>query len=530
MQIRDRILACLAGALALVLLAAALAAWQINQINGLYRKILEQRVAAVNEAQKMLAAYEYMTLMMRTYLLTGDPEYKKEYEVQAAKLDANVTGLGRLVQGTQDRAAFEKLIDQFCSFRENYAEPIITIWAREDLNERQKKDLVAQITLQRKGTVRGLIKATEDFILLEERLLREEAGICGTRARQTALAVILGGTAAVLLGAGGAVFVARRITAPLLRLERDVVRIASGDLTLSELAPRGEDEIGRLAQSFNLMLAGLRETASLLRQQARDMEEARVELRSQAELLAEGLLQTAGRAEALGSAVERLRAFYRERVADGVGELTAVGTRTEQALQRLGETAVNSWQSATRAAERLHELDRCVAGITRVVEVINYIGVRVQALAQEGALRPAADQELKTLAEQVKTALGDVTGLATSLRLHTEELIANVRENIDGIEEQQRAVTEATETLQAVLDGVRDLALETSRTEALAQDISAPAEKVLDAAKNQAALLEKVVVTAERLRTMADRVHQIVGRFKLPGDGGNETPGGGAGG
>jgi len=57
-QIRDKILACFTGALLLVLVTAVLTAWQMDQVNKSYRRILNERVAAASEAQKMLAAYE----------------------------------------------------------------------------------------------------------------------------------------------------------------------------------------------------------------------------------------------------------------------------------------------------------------------------------------------------------------------------------------------------------------------------------------------------------------------------------------
>ncbi|KUK40675.1 MAG: Methyl-accepting chemotaxis sensory transducer [Clostridia bacterium 62_21] len=519
MQIRDKILACFAGALLLVLLTAALTAWQIDQVNKTYRDILEERVAATSEAQKMLAAYEYMTLMMRSYLLTGHSEYRKEYEVQAARLDAHVSALGRLVRGAEDRASFERLAAEFRNFRETYADPIIGVWSRPDLTADEKRELVSTITLERKGTVRGLIGATEDFIQLEEKLLRREADLGETRARRTALAVVLGGIAAVLAGTGGAVFVAGRIAAPLRRLEQDVVRIAAGDLTVPELVPRGQDEIGRLTRSFNLMLGRLRESVGVLRGHARNMDEARAELQRQAASLADGLMQTAGAAETLGNAVARLRAFYQEQVTDTVAKVNRAGADAEGARNRLGGLTETAWRSMTRVAEELHKLDECAERVTRIVEVMNFMAIRTENLSRELTSPAAAAREIDTLTEQVKGALGEVTSLAAAIRAHTEEVIGAVRENVGFFKELQGAVQDTGGALQTVVDEVQELAVETSRTGTLAEEIGRPAQKVLQAAKEQSALLEKVIVTAERLRAMAEEMRRVVTGFKLPEDG-----------
>ncbi|NVJ26198.1 HAMP domain-containing protein [Myxococcus sp. AM011] len=61
-----------------------------------------------------------------------------------------------------------------------------------------------------------------------------------------------------LFALAAAVFLARGLAAPLVELEAAAGRVRLGDLTV-EVPVRGTDEVGRVAQSFNEMVSGLRQ-------------------------------------------------------------------------------------------------------------------------------------------------------------------------------------------------------------------------------------------------------------------------------
>ncbi|MBI2570103.1 MAG: response regulator [Candidatus Schekmanbacteria bacterium] len=76
--------------------------------------------------------------------------------------------------------------------------------------------------------------------------------------RASLVAVVL--ESVLLLAAAGllALLLVRRVTRPVVRLTRDAVRIAGGELD-HEVGPAGRDEVGRLAAAFEAMRAALRE-------------------------------------------------------------------------------------------------------------------------------------------------------------------------------------------------------------------------------------------------------------------------------
>jgi two-component system sensor histidine kinase AtoS len=97
---------------------------------------------------------------------------------------------------------------------------------------------------------------------------RMEAQLAETRRELALLAV-----AVLVVGALAATLVARQIAGPVRRLAHGVTAIARGDLE-QRIEPVSRDEIGRLAEAFNEMVAQLR-------QQRADLHDAHGELRRQ---------------------------------------------------------------------------------------------------------------------------------------------------------------------------------------------------------------------------------------------------------
>jgi len=88
--------------------------------------------------------------------------------------------------------------------------------------------------------------------------------------RQIMWAIILIGASAALLGAWLAWLVSRTMSRPLRSLERAMVRLRAGDFSARERA-RSTDEIGALAEGFNLMAQRLRESYQALEARNREL-------------------------------------------------------------------------------------------------------------------------------------------------------------------------------------------------------------------------------------------------------------------
>jgi len=138
-----------------------------------------------------------------------------------------------------------------------------------DLDENQLNKFVARLLEGKPGvtTVAGWDQAGEKQWLFHAPIpstawtfvarTPDRIARASTRQRLLIAAVSLGGTLALIVGC--IAFMAGRITRPLTALTKKVGEIASGNLDARVDGIKTGDELGQLAESFNIMAARLRE-------------------------------------------------------------------------------------------------------------------------------------------------------------------------------------------------------------------------------------------------------------------------------
>lgn len=148
------------------------------------------------------------------------------------------------------------------------ASTVLAFDSKDDISAAQAQDILAlqdgdslilpfQINDNPYGEIVGVWEARngEDLGLIGSALPQNFLVQASNWTRlQIFLLITLGFVLVILAG----VYIANRITRPLLRIVRAATEVAHGNLEV-KVDPRGDDEVAVLAQSFNGMLTGLRE-------------------------------------------------------------------------------------------------------------------------------------------------------------------------------------------------------------------------------------------------------------------------------
>ncbi len=310
------------------------------------------------------------------------------------------------------------------------------------------------------------------------------------------LLVILG-VAGVLLSVGAVYRIAKAIVRPVNTLVDAAAAVAGGDLE-HRIDVDQRDEIGRLAEAFRKMVAGLKGMIETANQKTAEAEEqsARAvramaeaeEARARADLArSEGLLQAAQRLEVvverLASATEEMSSQSEEllRGSDEQSErIQTTATAMEEMNSTVLEIARNAGEAAkagkaaqegakegaavvSRARETMHstinevdllkgnmrELDNQAQGIGAIIGVINDIADQTNLLALNAAIEAArageagrgfavVADEVRKLAEKTMTATKEVSGSIGAI-----QKVAGA--NIAAMEEVFKRISEAGE-------------------------------------------------------------------------------------
>lgn len=168
----------------------------------------------------------------------------KEFLALATSMDKSIAYVaitdsrGRLISGKMNSRWF--LIEGFSSDETSILESIIKM---KDLPKSLKP---VKIELDRNGSYAGDVRMAFSLVPL-----KKEVAV----AKNVNLVI---GIAFLIIGISGSVYISKRLTSNLDRVVSSMKMVEEGNLDL-KVAVKSKDEIGDMANTFNLMLEGLRE-------------------------------------------------------------------------------------------------------------------------------------------------------------------------------------------------------------------------------------------------------------------------------
>jgi methyl-accepting chemotaxis protein len=368
--------------------------------------------------------------------------------------------------------------------------------------------------------------------------------------------------------------ITRRIVGPLRELEGVARRVAAGEIDL-HVQVQGEDEVGQLARTFELMLGNIRSSMRELEQQREDLHCSVEMLLERMERFAAGDLTVTAVSADEGSigrlcrgfsgAVDHLRQLMGSLVAEGeeleaasgqlsgiAGELLGAADRGSQhatglagsartvddniqsvagateemsasireIAQHSGEAAGVATQAVARAntaAEAVRRLGSSINEIGEVVQVISAIAEQTNLLALNATIEAARAGEA---GKGFAVVAGEVKELATETAAATERIAARIAaiqgdggRAVQAIDEITGVIARINEIQTSIASAVEEQAATTSE---IGQSLSVAAGGSSEIASGAAALLQSAEATrqgAVDTRRSADGLADLAGQL-----------------
>lgn len=329
-----------------------------------------------------------------------------------------------------------------------------------------------------------------------------------------------------------------QVSRPLHRLIAQTEKIAAGDLTVV-VTESSKDEVGRLAVSFNDMVASLRNTLDHLSQATAAVASASSQISSSTEQMAAGAQEQMSQAEEVAAAVEEMAKTILEN-SRNAGETASSVRRFREKAEEGGRVVSRTVQEmktiagvVDRSAATVKTLGKSSDQIGEIVKVIDDIADQTNLLALNATIEAAragehgygfavVADEVRKLAERTATATqeisrkiqqiqSDTTGAAASMEEGTKEVNAGIA-LADSAGESLKDVVEG---IQSVTDMIAHIASASEQQSSTSEQISKAVEGISTVTNQTATGTQQIARAAGDLNKLTENLTQLIGRFQL---------------
>lgn len=344
------------------------------------------------------------------------------------------------------------------------------------------------------------------------------------------------------------------ITRPINKAVAGLKDIAQGegDLTM-RLAVASKDEVGELAQWFNIfieklqkIIAQISENTQLVNGSAGDLSGVAADLSKNAEETSDRADNVATAAEEMSVNLNSVAAAMEQSttnttmVASAAEEMTATISQIAQNAEQAHTISAKAVQQAASTSSRMAELGKAAQAISKVTETITEISEQTNLLALNATIEAArageagkgfavVANEIKELAKQTAAATMDIKnqieGVQGTTRATVEEIdqISLIIDEINGIialmstavGEQSAATGEIAANISQASLGLSEVNENVSQSSVVAGTITQDIAGVNTAASEISTSSQQVKSSADQLRQLATELQGLVNSFKF---------------
>lgn len=366
------------------------------------------------------------------------------------------------------------------------------------------------------------------------------------------LTSIMTGAGALVAGILITILLIRAIAKPLNQLAAQSLKVAEGDYTVT-FSHAAKDAIGHLADALNSMVDRTKEMLGEINGATQALASSSTELSSVSSQMTQGSAQTAGMANTVSNAtgevsnsMNSVSAAMEEAsvnmntVAAAAEEMSATIHEIAQNSERARNTTANAVHKAQGASARVNELGAAAREISAVTASITAISSQTNLLALNATIEAArageagrgfavVANEIKELAQQTAKATEDIrekiNGIQSVTSLTVQEIaeistvIGEVNDIVStiaaAVEEQSVTTRDIAENVGQASSGITEINENVASSSAMTRAISTDIDKVRTASDEMTASSQTVQASASELSRLAERLRDLVARFKI---------------
>ncbi len=330
------------------------------------------------------------------------------------------------------------------------------------------------------------------------------------------------------------------VTAPLDDLRQGLADIARGEGDLTRRLPvKGQDEVGQAAKVFNEMMENFNQLIRQVRDAAAQVSSRVAALSDSADQVSQSSHLQNEKSNDAAAAVEQLVSS----ISSIAQSAEHVQHQSQESLARANEGSsnlktllgeMNIVESAVRnMATSVNDFVRNTESITQMTREVKDIAEQTNLLALNAAIEAArageqgrgfavVADEVRKLAEKSSRSASEIDAITANLSAQSVAVRRSIEEGIHHLESSQTAVASVSSIFDAtngsvteVGHGLDTIASATDQQRRFSSDVEGSIEAIAGMARDNTNAVEKTAGAAHDLKTLAEGLATLVGRFKV---------------
>lgn len=371
----------------------------------------------------------------------------------------------------------------------------------------------------------------------------------------------------LILGTTAVYYLIRKKLAPVQTLSHHSRKVAEGDLTVEKLNVSSNDEIGELAQNFNLMVDNLKNIIESVSKVSGHVANASHVLSANMQEVANtnnqvvaSMQEVAGGADAQAEKANNSTRIIEE-MSIGIQTVAVSAAQISESSTTATEEAEKGNDSTRKSVDQIRSISEVVnesasrvkllgersEKIEEIVDLITGIASQTNLLALNAAIEAArageagsgfavVAEEVRKLAEQSEGSARQIADLISQIQKDTVESVKLMDNAVEEVNSGLQIVSESERSFGSILSSIHQVAEEIQELSATFEEMAAGTEEVTDSVKqmetisissrdNTKAVAEVSVSQldtihqasdeAQLLRELSDELQETVNKFKI---------------
>ena len=507
-RIGARLFVAFGAVLALLLVVAVVAVWNLNTLSHTTRHMTQVTWAKADAASRLglIAALNARRTAEQVF---SDPQRRQQLRDEiVASREAFVVSIKRL-QELLFLDEGKALLAKIEQARGIYVQSQTKFYALLDAGDMEGATHELQtVTLVQ---LELISRYCQDLSDLQNRLAQEDGAQAVAAADWARWIVIATGLIAAALGMGLAWVITRSITRPLVQAVGVAQSVAQGQLG-NAMAIDRSDETGDLLQTLQAMDQSLVQIVTNVRQGSDAIATATTQI-------ATGNLDLSGRTEEQASALEQTTAAMHE-LSGTVAQNYESGKQASALAETAAQVAMRGGKVVAEVVDTMEAINTSSRKIADIIGIIDSIAFQTNILALNAAVEAARAGEqgrgFAVVASEVRALAGRSADAAREIKGLIAESVGNVSNGSTQVEKAGSTMDEIVVSVRRVADIMREISeASQDQTVGIAQ-INQAMQQMDQVTQENAALVEEAAAAAQSLQSQAQALVQTVSVFHTP--------------